>query len=57
MIEHKGETRWCAGDKNTQQSAIQEGATARMVAILTNDKGEQEEAGGGAGQQQGGGIL
>jgi hypothetical protein len=22
MIEHKGETRWCTGDKNTQQSAI-----------------------------------
>ncbi len=33
MIERKGETRWCTGDKNTQQSAIQEGAAATTAAI------------------------
>jgi hypothetical protein len=37
MIECKGETRWCTGDKNTQQSAIQEGATVMTVAILTKE--------------------
>ncbi len=35
MIEREGDTRWCTGDKNTQQSAIQEGATATMAVIPT----------------------
>ena len=39
MIECKGEARWgCTGGyKTTQQSAIQEGATATTVAILTKE--------------------
>jgi hypothetical protein len=35
MIVREGETRWCTGDKNTQQSAIEDGATATMAAIPT----------------------
>ncbi len=37
MIERKGETRWCTGDKNAQQSAIEDGATATMAAIPTKE--------------------
>jgi hypothetical protein len=46
MIEHKGEIRWCTCDKNTQQSAIQEGVTATTASILTK-KGRRRR---GAGQ-------
>jgi hypothetical protein len=47
MIEHEGETRWCTGDKNTQQSAIQEGAIARTGAIPTKEGRRRWGAGQG----------
>jgi hypothetical protein len=37
MIECKGETRGVQVIKNTQQSAIQEGVTATMVAMPTKE--------------------
>jgi hypothetical protein len=46
MIECKGETRLCTGDKNTQQSAIQEGTTA-TTAVIPTKKGRRRW---GAGQ-------
>ncbi len=45
MIERKEETRWCTGDKNTQQSAIQEGATAMTAAIPTKEGRRRRGAG------------
>ncbi len=47
MIECEGETRWCTGDKNTQQSAIQEGATATTAAIPTKEGRRRQSAGQG----------
>jgi hypothetical protein len=47
MIEHGGETRWCTGDKSTQQSAIQEDATATTAAIPTKDGRRRRGAGQG----------
>ncbi len=41
MIERKGETRSCTGDKNAQQSAIEDGATARMAAIHPTKEGRR----------------
>ena len=47
MIERKGETRWCTSVKNTKQSAIQEGATARTAAILTKEGRRRQGTGQG----------
>ncbi len=52
MIERKGETRWCTGDKNAQQSAIEDGATATMVAIPTKEGRRRCGAGQGNNKEE-----
>ncbi len=52
MIERKGETRWCTGDKNAQQSAIEDGATATMVAIPTKEGRRRCGAGQGNNEEE-----
>jgi hypothetical protein len=52
MIEYKGETRWCTGDKNAQQSAIEDGATATMAAIPTKEGRRRCGAGQGNNEEE-----
>ncbi len=50
MIEREGGTRRCTGDKNAQQPAIEDGATATMAAIPT--KGGRRRCGAGQGNNE-----
>jgi hypothetical protein len=49
MIERKGETRWCTGDK--RHTTISHSRGCNCDGGGHSDKGGQEEAGRGAGQQ------
>ncbi len=55
MIERKGKTRWCAGDK--KHTTISHSRECNYNNKGHSNKGGQEEAGCGAGQQWGGGRL
>jgi hypothetical protein len=52
MIERKGETRWCTGDKKHTTISHSRGCNCNNGSH--SNKGGREEAGRGAGQQQGG---